>query len=250
MYAGFVSAGASVPTAPPSSSSSSGKGPGRGGLTTTVQGSVQRPSDDELAERIDKVVSFLANRPQYLETMRNKEASNPKFAFLRGGNAPGAAYFAWKLGDVAASKTAASTSTAAAVETPPPASDGQLGRSQQTELMSVLGAVNSSKSSVEVPGQGDVAPQMLVASRTAHTLPTRCPQHARKWIIAHVQQAEHVAAMMLAQCKIAPAFAAKLNVLYVINDVLFSTKGQPQVQRSCANICWRLLTNRAATTTQ
>lgn len=176
MYAGFVSAGASVPTAPPSSSSSSGKGPGRGGLTTTGQGSVQRPSDDELAERIDKVVSFLADRPQYLETMRTKEASNPKFAFLRGGNAPGAAYFAWKLGGVAASKTAASTSTAAAVETPPPASDGQLGRSQQTELMSVLGAVNSSKSSVEVLGQGARSSTnvgcVTHSSHAAHTLPT------------------------------------------------------------------------------
>ena len=54
------------------------------------------PTDGELAERIRLLCSYaVKNGPSFIDMMRQKQAGDPKFAFLAGGE--GADFFRWQL---------------------------------------------------------------------------------------------------------------------------------------------------------
>lgn len=54
------------------------------------------PSDGALAERIKKLAQFAArNGPSFVDLMRTKQAGNPEYNFLNGGD--GSAYWRWIL---------------------------------------------------------------------------------------------------------------------------------------------------------
>ena len=72
--------------------------PGRHGSSTcppAVVGTPEEQLSDELKQRITKVASFIAAKPQFEATLRAKESSNPRFAFLFGGE--GSAFFQAQL---------------------------------------------------------------------------------------------------------------------------------------------------------
>ena len=54
------------------------------------------PSDSALAQRITKLAQFAArNGPSFVELMRAKQAGNPEYAYLEGGE--GSGYWSWIL---------------------------------------------------------------------------------------------------------------------------------------------------------
>jgi len=59
--------------------------------------------EPELVQRIEKVAAFISRKPQFENTLRTKERTNPRFAFLFGGR--GHALFRSKLGDAVADST-------------------------------------------------------------------------------------------------------------------------------------------------
>ena len=52
---------------------------------------MERPSDEKLAERIEKLVAFVARKPEMEAFTAEKQKDNPEFAFLSGGE--GAEYY-------------------------------------------------------------------------------------------------------------------------------------------------------------
>ena len=79
------------------------------------QKTVERPSDEKLAERIEKLVAFVARKPEMEAFTAEKQKDNPEFAFLSGGE--GAEYYQKCKADA----TAAHAAALAAAPPPPPA---------------------------------------------------------------------------------------------------------------------------------
>ena len=48
-------------------------------------GGVAPPADATLVDRINKLAGYVARNPAMEDHVRNKQASNPDFAFLNGG---------------------------------------------------------------------------------------------------------------------------------------------------------------------
>ena len=78
------------------------------------QKTVERPSDEKLAERIEKLVAFVARKPEMEAFTAEKQKDNPEFAFLSGGE--GAEYYQKCKADATAAHAAA-----LAAAPPPPA---------------------------------------------------------------------------------------------------------------------------------
>jgi hypothetical protein len=54
------------------------------------------PTDDALTQRISKLAQFASrNGPSFVDLMRTKQAGNPEYDFLNGGE--GSAYWRWIL---------------------------------------------------------------------------------------------------------------------------------------------------------
>ena len=69
------------------------------------QKTVERPSDEKLAERIEKLVAFVARKPEMEAFTAEKQKDNPEFAFLSGGE--GAEYYQKCKADATAAHAAA-----------------------------------------------------------------------------------------------------------------------------------------------
>ena len=91
------------------------------------QKTVERPSDEKLAERIEKLVAFVARKPEMEAFTAEKQKDNPEFAFLSGGE--GAEYYQKCKADA----TAAHAAALAAAPPPPAPSLGVKGFLKEVE---------------------------------------------------------------------------------------------------------------------
>ncbi|KAL6770520.1 hypothetical protein ACKKBF_B31580 [Auxenochlorella protothecoides x Auxenochlorella symbiontica] len=190
------------------------------------------PPDPALAQRIVKLVEFaVRNGPSFVDLARQKQAGNPEYGFLTGGD--GAAFFTWRL-------FAAVNHLPA--DQPLPAGQHAALAAPAAPQPGAVGAVSSSPSPALPPEVASGWAQVLAALSGSHT----SIRASQEWFMACRQHAQGMAEMMLQASKATQEAAKQLHLLYLANDVLFKalpsrpTGSTPEADAVAEAFCPRL----------
>ncbi|KAL6769583.1 hypothetical protein ACKKBG_A31580 [Auxenochlorella protothecoides x Auxenochlorella symbiontica] len=190
------------------------------------------PPDPALAQRIVKLVEFaVRNGPSFVDLARQKQAGNPEYGFLTGGD--GAAFFTWRL-FAAVNHLPADQPLAAGQHAAPAA--------PAAPQPGAVGAVPSSASPALPPEVASGWTQVLAALSGSHT----SIRASQEWFMACRQHAQGMAEMMLQASKATQEAAKQLHLLYLANDVLFKalpsrpTGSTPEADAVAEAFCPRL----------
>lgn len=133
--------------------------------------------------------------------MREKQQGNPEYAFLYGGEH--SAYYQWALHAARSgwSPEAADAQAASYFQQHgAPTTSAPLTPQEESQIQSILGSLTRSKESIRV---------------------------SKEWIMSHCHNGDAIAAQMLRAVGRSSSFDQKLNLVYLLSDVMFNCPTTP-----------------------
>jgi hypothetical protein len=161
------------------------------------------PANPKLKDIIDKLANYVVKHGPHMEDItRERQANNPHFSFLNEGGEY-YEYYKWKIYDTRQLQKLSETPWQQAknrIFTPPPASGAPLSDSDKALLSQILDTLQPTKDSIK---------------------------RGKDFVMGNPDSASAIAQFMCMRVQQTPDFTARLNIIYLANDVLHhSVKSQ------------------------
>lgn len=186
------------------------------------------PADKDLTLRITKLSEYYARSgPAFEELLRTKQKNNPEYAFLFGGE--GSSFYAW-----------CRFCMQKGLPYDRPIADSRLLSNTANAPLATQGILQHGGAAVHQLGQ--IPAQYAVPPAVPQPLPAEVStgfaqvlamlqgsqesiKQSSSWFLACSLHAAGMAAMMVQHMQQLPDFTRQLHVIYLVNDILFSSGG-------------------------
>lgn len=169
---------------------------------------VPAPADSALTQRIQKLAQFASrNGPSFVELISNKQAGNPEYAFLSGGE--GSTYFRWIL--------------YCNLHSLNPEQPGGAHTPSNNQPLAAQTAAEPAQAASALP---DAVAQGFAAVLSALTGSRDSIKTSKEWVMASVAHIDGLAVNMAAHQQTLSSYEKQLHVIYLANDVLLKSAAQ------------------------